>query len=201
MHGTVVVEEERAPVEHAPPEPAEAKSDEAPAADRMFAVLYDDLHRMARRHLARGARDMTLGTTTLLHEAYLDMAGRERAFEDRGRFMAYAGRVMRALVIDHVRNRRAQKRGSQFELTSLDVDVADPAAAADELVRIGRLVDELAEVEPRQAQVVDLRFFCGFTFVEIAAMWGLSERSIQRQWQRARLYLYDAMRNGEPAAR
>jgi RNA polymerase sigma factor (TIGR02999 family) len=188
-------------LKQAPTGPAAAKSEEAPEADRLFAVLYDDLHRMARRHLARGARDMTLGTTTLLHEAYLDMAGRERAFEDRGRFMAYASRVMRALVIDHVRNRRAQKRGSQFELTSLDVDLADPAAAADELVRIGQAVDELAEVEPQQAQVVDLRFFCGFTFVEIAAMWGLSERSIQRQWQKARLYLYDAIRNAEPAQR
>ena len=80
-------------MKQAPTGPAAAKSDEAPEADRLFAVLYDDLHRMARRHLARGARDMTLGTTTLLHEAYLDMAGRERAFEDRGRFMAYASRA------------------------------------------------------------------------------------------------------------
>ena len=139
-----------------------------PAADGLFAVLYADLHRMARRQLARGARDMTLGTTTLLHEAYLDMAARDSAFPDRGRFMAYACRVMRTLIIDHVRNRKAQKRGGEFQITSLEVDVADPGAEADELTRIGDAVDGLAAVDPLLAQIVDLRFFCGFTFAEIA---------------------------------
>ena len=168
----------------------------APAvADGLFAALYSDLHRMARRQLARGARDMTLGTTTLLHEAYLDMAARDSAFPDRGRFMAYACRVMRTLIIDHVRNRKAQKRGGRFEITSLELDVADPNVEADELARIGEAVDGLAAVDPLLAQVVDLRFFCGFTFAEIAAMRGLSERSVQRHWQKARLYLHDAIQD------
>ena len=168
----------------------------APAvADGLFAALYTDLHRMARRQLARGARDMTLGTTTLLHEAYLDMAARDSAFPDRGRFMAYACRVMRTLIIDHVRNRKAQKRGGRFEITSLELDVADPNVEADELARIGAAVDGLAAVDPLLAQVVDLRFFCGFTFAEIAAMRGLSERSVQRHWQKARLYLHDAIQD------
>jgi RNA polymerase sigma factor (TIGR02999 family) len=167
----------------------------APAADGLFAALYTDLHRMARRQLARGARDMTLGTTTLLHEAYLDMAARDSAFPDRGRFMAYACRVMRTLIIDHVRNRKAQKRGGRFEITSLELDVADPNVEADELARIGEAVDGLAAVDPLLAQVVDLRFFCGFTFAEIAAMRGLSERSVQRHWQKARLYLHDAIQD------
>jgi RNA polymerase sigma factor (TIGR02999 family) len=166
---------------------------DSPVADGLFEALYADLHRMAQRQLARRAPDMTLGTTTLLHEAYLDMAARDSVFPDRSRFMAYACRVMRALIIDHVRNRKAQKRGGRFEITSLESDVADPGAAADELTRIGAAVDGLAAVDPLLAQVVDLRFFCGFTFAEIAAMRGLSERSVQRHWQKARLYLHDAV--------
>jgi RNA polymerase sigma factor (TIGR02999 family) len=165
----------------------------AAVADGLFAALYSDLHRMARRQLARGGRDMTLGTTTLLHEAYLDMAARDSAFADRGRFMAYACRVMRTLIIDHVRNRKALKRGGSFHITSLESDVADPAREADELEQIGQAVDGLAAIDPLLAQVVDLRFFCGFSFGEIAAMRGLSERSIQRHWQKARLYLHDAI--------
>jgi DNA-directed RNA polymerase specialized sigma24 family protein len=102
---------------------------------------------------------------------------------------------MRTLIIDHVRNRKAQKRGGRFEITPLEMDVADPGAEADELARIGEAVDGLAEVDPLLAQVVDLRFFCGFTFAEIAAMRGLSERSVQRHWQKARLYLHDAIQD------
>ena len=179
-----------------PPPPAAV---EPAVADGLFAALYSDLHRMARRQLARGARDMTLGTTTLLHETYLDMTSRDSVFQDRARFMGYASRVMRTLIINHVRHRKAQKRGGLFELTSLEVEVADPAAEADELARIGRAVDALAGVEPVLAQVVDLRFFCGFTFAEIAALRGLSERSVQRQWRKARLFLHHAIRDAPPA--
>ncbi|MET0555260.1 MAG: ECF-type sigma factor [Vicinamibacteria bacterium] len=182
-------------MEHARSAPTDPQ--DAAAADGLFASLYADLHRMARRQLARGARDMTLGTTTLLHEAYLDMAARDSVFADRGRFMAYACRVMRTLIIDHVRNRKALKRGGLFHITSLEVEVADPGAEADELTRIGEAVDGLAAVDPLLAQVVDLRFFCGFTFAEIAAMRGLSERSVQRHWQKARLYLHDAIQDAD----
>jgi RNA polymerase sigma factor (TIGR02999 family) len=142
---------------------------------------------------------MTLGTTTLLHEAYLDMSQREgTVFPDRSRFMAYAARVMRTLIIDHVRSRKAHKRGGQFEITSLAAEVADPAAGG-KLARIGDAVDELARVDPLLAQVVDLKFFCGFSFAEIAAMRGLSERTVQRHWEKARLYLHDAIEDAGPA--
>ena len=177
---------------------AEHGDDAAPGA--LFAALYSELHRLARRQLARNAADMTLGTTTLLHEAYLDMAQREGAvFPDRGRFMAYAARVMRNVIIDHVRNRKAHKRGGLFELTALPSDVADPAVEEGQLARIGDAVDALAAVDPVLAQVVDLKFFCGFSFAEIAAMHGLSERTVQRQWEKARLYLHDAIGDGGPA--
>jgi RNA polymerase sigma factor (TIGR02999 family) len=176
-----------------------AESGDPRAADMLFATLYSELHRLAQRQLAHNARDMTLGTTTLLHEAYLDMAQRESIFPDRGRFMAYAARVMRTLVIDHVRNRKARKRGGQFELTSLSSDLPDPKGGEKDLAGIGEAVDALARLDPELAQVVDLKFFCGFSFAEIAAMRGLSERTVQRHWEKARLYLHDAIQDVGPA--
>jgi RNA polymerase sigma factor (TIGR02999 family) len=172
-----------------------AEAGDPSATDALFAALYSELHRLAQKQLARNARDMTLGTTTLLHEAYLDIAGREGAvFPDRGRFMAYAARVMRNLIIDHVRNRKARKRGGQFEITSLASEAADPAAEGRELARIGEALDGLATVDPALALVVDLKFFGGFSFAEIAAMRGVSERTVLRHWEKARAYLHRALR-------
>jgi RNA polymerase sigma factor (TIGR02999 family) len=176
-----------------------AESGDPAAADALFTALYSELHRMAERQLARNARDMTLGTTTLLHETYLDMAQRESLFPDRSRFMAYAARVMRTLIIDYVRSRKARKRGGDFEITSLGDEVGDASGGEKDLARLGEAVDGLAQVDPELAQVVDLKFFCGFTFAEIAAMRGLSERTVQRHWEKARLYLHDAIQDAGPA--
>jgi RNA polymerase sigma factor (TIGR02999 family) len=165
------------------------------AAERLFATLYSELHRLARRELARRGSNITLGATTLLHEAYLDMSAREAVFPDRARFMAYAARAMRGLIIDYARRRFAQKRGGLFELTSLQTTIADKLTDANELQRISDALDELASVDPALAQVVDLKFFCGFSFAEIGAMRGVSERTVQRHWEKARLYLYSAIGN------
>ena len=168
-----------------------------PAADRLFTTLYNELHRLARRELSKRGGHMTLGATTLLHEAYLDMSGRETAFPDRARFMAYAARAMRGIIIDYARRRYAQKRGGMFELTSLQTTIADRLTDARELQQISDALDELAAVEPALAEVVDLKFFCGFSFAEIAAMRGVSERTVQRHWEKARLYLYRAIGHWE----
>jgi RNA polymerase sigma factor (TIGR02999 family) len=166
------------------------------AADTLFTSLYRELHRMARRELAKRGAGITLGATTLLHEAYLDISGRERAvFPDRNRFMAYAARVMRGLIIDYARSRQAQKRGGLFELTSISTDVAEAVPDGAELSRIGDAVDALATVDPRLALIVDLKFFCGFSFVEIAVMQDVSERTVQRDWEKARIYLHQALQD------
>jgi RNA polymerase sigma factor (TIGR02999 family) len=108
------------------------------AADALFAALYSELHQLARRQLARQGVPLGLSATTLLHQAYLDMAEREGpAFPDRARFMGYAARVMRGLIIDHARNRQAQKRGGLFEITSLTTDVLENPVDYLELERIG----------------------------------------------------------------
>jgi RNA polymerase sigma factor (TIGR02999 family) len=162
------------------------------AAKTLFESLYAELHRMARRELARAGGRGTLGATTLLHEAYLDMSARDAAFPDRGRFMAYAARVMRGLIIDHAREGRAQKRGGHVELTTLDTQAAESAATPD-LSQLGDALDGLAATDPALAEVVDLKFFCGFSFVEIAALRGVSERTVQRDWEKARIYLHRVM--------
>jgi RNA polymerase sigma factor (TIGR02999 family) len=164
-------------------------------ADTLFTALYDELRRLARRELWRnGVRDI-LGTTTLVHEVWLDISGRPSlAFEDDGRFLAYAARTMRGLVIDRVRARSAQKRGGDMIITSLDANTAEQVSEPEHLQQISDALDELASLEPDLARVVDLKFFCGFTLAEVATMQGVTERTVQRQWKRARLLLYHAMR-------
>ena len=175
---------------------ASAEQGDRAAADTLFATLYDELHRMARRELGRRGAGVTLGATTLLHEAYLDISDRDgAAFPDRNRFMGYAARVMRGLIIDYARRRQAQKRGGEFEITSISTDVAGPAADADELSRVSDALDSLEATDTRLARIVDFKFFCGFSFVEIASMMGVSERTVQRDWEKARIYLHSVLRN------
>jgi len=175
------------------------------ATDKLFAILYHELHRLAEHNLRRAGSALTLGTTTLLHETYLNIAGRKNVgFDERSRFLAYAARAMRGLVIDYARRRRAKKRGHQFEIT-LGNDAppsGQPVQDGAELERLGEALDELAQFEPALAELVDLHFFCGFSFAEIAALRQVSERTVHRDWRKARLLLRQAMLDtddGHPA--
>jgi RNA polymerase sigma factor (TIGR02999 family) len=171
-----------------------AEQGDRAAADALFAALYNELHRMARRELAKRGSGVTLGATTLLHDAYIDIAGREGArFPDRNRFMGYASRVMRGIIIDYVRSRHAQKRGGEYNMTSIRTDIAEAIPDAMNLEQLSDALDELAKVEPRLSKIVDLKFFCGFAFGEIAAMMELSERTVQRDWEKARNYLHNVL--------
>ncbi len=176
-----------------------ATVDEEIVADRLFGILYAELHRLARRELNRKGRPAGLGVTTVLHEAYLKLSGKQGPiFSDRARFMAYAARVMRGLIIDDVRRRQSLKRGGLFRLTPLATDHADEVADPATLSKIGDALDELAKVEPALAEVIELKFFCGVTFAEIAEMRGVSERTVQRDWEKGRLYLHHAIANQRP---
>jgi RNA polymerase sigma factor (TIGR02999 family) len=115
------------------------------------------------------------------------------SFPDRARFLSYAARAMRALVIDRLRANGAQKRGGGLDITSLDTETAQSIAEPGLVVEIGAALEELALLEPALAEVVDLKFFCGFSMIEIAAMQGTSERTVQRQWKKARLLLFRAL--------
>jgi RNA polymerase sigma factor (TIGR02999 family) len=160
--------------------------------DALFAELYSELHRIAARQLRRNGGS-TLGATTLIHEAYVDMSGRAADFPDRARFFAYAARAMRGVVIDYARERHAQKRGGEYHLTALDTEVAGDVAAVEGMERLADALGELERVDAPLAELVDLKFFCGFTFAEIAAQRGVSERTVQRDWQKARLFLHDLL--------
>jgi len=173
----------------------EAERGDRVAADALFAALYAELHRLAERELWRQGNVVSISATTLLHEAYLDISGRAGpSFPDHARFMGYAARVMRGLIIDHARSRSAVKRGGQFEITRLGTESAEQVADERELTRISEAVEQLAKADSSLAEVVDLKFFCGFSFAEIAAMHGVSERSVQRKWEKARIYLHRNLR-------
>jgi RNA polymerase sigma factor (TIGR02999 family) len=166
------------------------------AAEQLFTTLYDELHRLARHNLRKADAALTLGATTLLHEAYLNIVGQDDlAFPDRARFLAYASRAMRRLVIDFGRRRQATKRGREFEITLVGDEPPRPdaLALAKELDQLGDALDELSALEPGLTQLVDLHFFCGYTFGEIAALRGVSERTVQRDWRKARLLLQHSL--------
>src|ERR1700733_8277030 len=164
-----------------------SENGDAKAREELFTVLYAELHNLAQRQLRRNA-SLTLSPTTLLHETYLDMSSRgSAAFPDRARFLAYASRAMRGLIIDYFRSRSAQKRGGEFQITVLPTEM--PQGEENELQRLSEAVDALANIEPRLAQVVDLKFFCGMTFQEIGAALGTSDRTVKRDWEKARILL------------
>lgn len=169
-----------------------ADTGDGQAASALFSVLYAELHALAERQLRRGGAELTLGTTTLLHEAYLSIAAREGLqFVTRGQFLAYAARAMRGLTIDYVRQRRAKKRGGEFQITNSGIEeVLDHGASVEDLEQLGEALDALAEVNRDLAQLVDLHFFCGFSFTELAQLRGVSERTVHRDWRKARLLLH-----------
>jgi RNA polymerase sigma factor (TIGR02999 family) len=173
-----------------------ANSGDRSAHQQLFDILYDDLHRLARRELHRRGANLSLGVTTLLHEAYLDISKREGIrYVDRERFMAYAAKAMRGLIIDYARSRQAMKRGGVFEITSLegvsDEELVDPRELGD----ISDALDALAATDTALAELVDLKFFGGFSFEDIAAMRGVSVRTVKRDWEKARLYLHHTLQD------
>jgi RNA polymerase sigma factor (TIGR02999 family) len=160
----------------------------------LFTTLYDDLCRLARREVRRNGAQDFVGAGTLVHEAWLDISRRPSLeFDEPGRFLAYAARTMRGLVIDRVRARHSQKRGGGLIITSLDTHSAEQAMQPEQLQSISEALEELASLDPDLASVVDLKFFCGFTLAEVARMQGVTERTVQRRWEKARLLLYRAI--------
>jgi len=146
---------------------------------QLFAACYEELHRLAERRLRRDGAELTLGATTLLHEAYLDISTRAVvAFPDRARFIGYAARVMRGIVIDSARRRCAAKRGGGIIAVTLVEDIASLDDRAEELERLSDALDDLASLRPDLAELVDLHFFCGYTFAEVAHLRGICDRTV-----------------------
>jgi RNA polymerase sigma factor (TIGR02999 family) len=171
-----------------------AERGDAPAREALFALLYEELHRLAHAHVARARGAMTWNTTTLLHEAYLGMARREGLqFPDENRFLGYAARAMRGLVIDEIRSRYTERRASDVMFVPVVEALATSMGSPEEVERLRDALADLARLEPALAELVDLSYFCGFTFAEVAAMRGVTERTVQRDWAKARLLLHGAL--------
>jgi RNA polymerase sigma factor (TIGR02999 family) len=168
---------------------ARAREGDPDALRLAFAEVYSELRRVAHRQLAGQAGQRTLDTTGLLHEAFLRMAGNQAPVADRGHFFALAARIMRQVIVDFARERLAEKRGGGERAIPLqDVDVAE-LRQAEEMIALDDVLRQLAAAEPRQAQVVECRYFAGLTEAETAEALGIGERSVQRDWQEAREWL------------
>jgi RNA polymerase sigma factor (TIGR02999 family) len=165
---------------------------------QLFVALYDELRRLAQRKLRQGGAAHAMGATTLLHEVYLTVHARDGiVFPDHARFLAYASRAMRGLIIDYARSRQALKRGAGFEITSLPTEIPEQMVDSSDLQRLNDAVERLALADARLAEVVDLKYFGGFSFAEIAAMWDMSERTVQRDWEKARIFLHKCLAGNE----
>ncbi|MEO7063123.1 MAG: ECF-type sigma factor [Dokdonella sp.] len=166
------------------------------ALEAMFAQVYGELKQVARKQL-RASPGATLNTTGLLHEAYLKLSGSNPPdIHGRVHFFALAAKAMRQIVIDHARARITEKRGGmQAQLVDLDAaaDVASGDFGPDALLRLERALLQLEADEPRLANLIDLRFFAGLSTAEIASLQDLTERTVSRDWRRARAHLYDAL--------
>lgn len=174
----------------------QAARGEKGASDALFRALYRELHRLAESQIHRNAGAVTLSATTLLHEAYLSIAQRRHLdFPSENQFLAYASRAMRGLMTDYVRQKRAIKRGGDLTFSPLDEDKAGSSNGESplDLEKLAEALLELENVDRALAELVDLKFFCGFSFTEIAAIRGLSERTVQRDWAKARMLLHKSI--------
>ncbi len=171
-----------------------AGSGDAEALQRLFSAVYVELKRIARRQLA-GGNGSTLDTTVLVHEAYLKLVNPEQLqLRDRGHFFAIAAKAMRQIVIDHSRRRIALKRGGEgIAAVTLNDDAAIDTMTPDTLLRLDHALDQLDGLEPRLAQLVEMRFFAGLSIEEIAHTQSLTARTVHRDWRRAKAFLYDAV--------
>jgi len=169
------------------------------AFDRLVPLIYDDLRRIAHNHLGRNRRGDTLNTTAVVHELYLDLVDQTRVgWRDRVHFFAVASKVMRHIVIDAVRRKSAQKRGGDRVRVPLLPDKIPVDGGTPDLLALDQALDRLAEHDPRLGQVVECRFFGGMTAKETAEALGVGVRTVERDWTRARTYLYRAL-SDDPA--
>ncbi|MET0552963.1 MAG: sigma-70 family RNA polymerase sigma factor [Vicinamibacteria bacterium] len=173
---------------------------DAGAFDRLVPLVYDDLRRVARQQLRRGTRGVVLDTTALVHEVWFKLSdGGAVPWQDRGHFLAVSARAMRQVIVDEARRRNAGKRGGGQADAVLDEGRVAAAGDAFQVLAIDQALDRLAARSPRLARVVECRFFAGLGEEETAEALGVSLRTVQREWTRARAWLREDL-SGPPAA-
>jgi RNA polymerase sigma factor (TIGR02999 family) len=176
---------------------AAARHGKSDAVDQLFSLLYQELRAVARQQLRRQDHGRALDTTMIVHESYLKLRDRGALKpEDRPQFLAYAASAMRSVIIDLARGRLAEKRGGD-KVVALRTNVAESASASDEdLLRIHEALEELAAIEPRLAKIVEMRYFVGMSEQDVAEALGIAKRTAQRDWEKARMFLFAALETG-----
>ena len=181
----------------------QAAAGDSGAIDRLYAALYPELKRIARARLRQQGRADNLGTTTVLHESFLRLVKASTLrLEDRRHFFAYAARTMRSIIIDSAREHLADRRGGGAEHEPLDGPGASQVASGGEsqtLIDVGEALVSLQAIDLELAEVVDMRYFGGYSEAEIAALQGVTERTVRRRWDRARAWLYLALQDRSPS--
>jgi RNA polymerase sigma factor (TIGR02999 family) len=172
-----------------------AHSGDEGALRQVFDIAYEDLRRMARARLSQGSRGTLLDTTALVHESFLKFAGAgELRINDRAHFFRYAGQVMRSVIIDLVRARQADRRGGGAQHLTLNTAIGDGVAdGADEILKVHEALEDLRAIDERLMRVVELRYFAGLNEVQIAEALGVTDRTVRRDWEKARLLLARAL--------
>jgi RNA polymerase sigma factor (TIGR02999 family) len=176
---------------------AEVQRGDATANAELAELVYDELRRIARRHLRRERPNHTLQPTALVHEAYLLLVGQHgRDWQNRSHFFAVAAQIMRRVLVDYARASKAMKRGGgQIRSEHFDIDIPSQAIKVDEVLLVDDSLKRLEHFDSRQCRVVELRYFAGMTEEEVAEVLGVSERTVKRDWNMARSFLRADMDN------
>jgi RNA polymerase sigma factor (TIGR02999 family) len=158
--------------------------------ERLFALVYDGLRKIARSHLRRERSDHTLQPTALVHEAYMRLIDQTRVeWQNRAQFLGIASQMMRRILVDHARARRAERRGGGVANVTFE-DALQPIEHGDDLVRVHDALEALAKLDPGAARVIELRYFGGLTIEEVAEVMGTSASTVKREWTAARTWLF-----------
>ncbi len=169
---------------------AQWKAGDGQAREQLLPLVYDELKRVARRHLRGEAEGHTLQTTALVHEAYLRLVGTDLSWEGRRHFLAVAAQVMRRVLVDHARGRGRAKRGGGITAVALQEELAAAPARPADLLDLDEALERLSSLDPRKAQVIDLLYFGGLSYDETAAVLGISPATVHRDLRLARAWLF-----------
>ena len=172
---------------------AEWRDGDPSALDELYPLVYDELHRLARRYMSRERKGHTLQTTALINEAYVRLVGQKVNWANRSHFFAISAQIMRRILIDHARRHAYAKRGGGAQQVSLEEAAAITPDQSAELLRLDEALKSLAEMDPRRSQVVELRYFGGLNNEEIAGVLNVSENTVTRDWNMARAWLYQQL--------
>ncbi|HEX7330048.1 MAG TPA: sigma-70 family RNA polymerase sigma factor [Pyrinomonadaceae bacterium] len=173
---------------------AEWREGNQSALDELYPLVYDELHRLARRYMSRERKDHTLQTTALINEAYVRLVDQKNVnWANRSHFFAISAQIMRRILIDHARRYAYAKRGGGAQQVSLEEVAALAPEQGRELMRLDEALKSLAERDPRRSQVVELRYFGGLNNEEIAGVLHVSENTVMRDWNMARAWLYQQL--------